>query len=148
MGVSVPSAYDIDVDVTSLPTIIVGGVGPVGPVTVDGIPDSYTIDTTNKIDITNLPKIAISIDPLTIEPIDISVRLKEIPSIRAHVPMNYCVGFSLFGIELANVRLCGESQIITEPYRPNPCEICGPVGQTGNVDPTHGSNAVLGIKEG
>jgi hypothetical protein len=29
------------------------------------------------------------------------------------------------GLELMNVRLCGEAQIITEPYTPNPCETCG-----------------------
>jgi hypothetical protein len=23
--------------------------------------------------------------------------------------------------------LCGEAQIITEPYRPNPCETCGDI---------------------
>jgi hypothetical protein len=29
------------------------------------------------------------------------------------------------------IRLCGEAQIITEPYRPNPCESCG----TGEAKP-------------
>jgi hypothetical protein len=28
-------------------------------------------------------------------------------------------------MELLSLRLCGEAQIITEPYEPNPCEICG-----------------------
>ena len=49
----------------------------------------------------------------------------EIP-IRGHLPADFCVGLSVFGIELMNVRLCGEAQIITEPYHPNPCEVCGP----------------------
>lgn len=141
MGVSIPSNYDHDVDVTSLPTITVGSVGPVGPVTVNGIPDTYHID------ITHLPKIELSIDPLKIEPLDISLRLKEIPSVRAHIPMNYCVGLSLLGFELANVRLCGESQIITEPYRPNPCEVCGHPRLTGTLDPTHKYDTVLRLME-
>lgn len=146
MGVSIPNDYDVDV--TSLPTIYVGSVGPVGPVTVDGIPDTYHID------ITNIPKINLSIDPLKltidplkIEPMDISFRLKEIPSVRAHVPMNYCLGLSLLGIELANLRLCGESQVITEPYKPNPCEVCGPLQSTGTLDPTHVVGSVLTLKE-
>jgi hypothetical protein len=28
-------------------------------------------------------------------------------------------------MELMCVRLCGEAQMITEPYVPNPCERCG-----------------------
>jgi hypothetical protein len=141
MGVSIPNTYEHDVDVTSLPTITVGSVGPVGPVTVNGIPDTYHID------ITHLPKIQLSVDPLKIEPIDVSLRLKEIPSIRAHVPMNYCVGLSMLGIELVNVRLCGESQVITEPYRPNPCEVCDKPQLLGTLDPTHGVETVLSIRE-
>lgn len=138
MGVNVPSTYEHDVDVTSIPTITIGSVGPV---TISGIPDTYHID------ITNLPKISLSIDPLKIEPLDISFKLKEIPAIRAHVPMNYCVGLSLLGFELANIRLCGESQVITEPYRPNPCEICGSPRMLGTVDPDKGFDTVLTLKE-
>lgn len=111
MGVSLPSTYDLDVDVNS--------VGPVGPVSVAGIPDTYNIH------IQKLPKIELSIDPLEIKPVDISIRLKEIPSIRCHLPANFCVGMSLLGLELLAVRLCGEAQVITEPYQPNPCERCG-----------------------
>lgn len=78
-----------------------------------------------------LQKITIGIDPLQlaiapieIKPIDFSFRLKELPSMRVHLPLNYCVGLGLFGFEILSVRLCGEGQIITEPYVPNPCE-CG-----------------------
>jgi hypothetical protein len=28
-------------------------------------------------------------------------------------------------VELLSLRLCGEAQVITEPYHPNPCETCG-----------------------
>jgi hypothetical protein len=28
-------------------------------------------------------------------------------------------------MELMCLRLCGEAQMITEPYHPNPCEVCG-----------------------
>lgn len=54
------------------------------------------------------------------------MRIKEFPNIRAHLPADFTVGLSLLGIELLAVRLCGEAQLITEPYVPNPCEDCGP----------------------
>jgi hypothetical protein len=90
------------------------------------IPTTYTTN----IDVTSLPTIkfdAITINPLTIEPVDVSVRIKEIPSIRAHIPANFAIGLSFLGYDIACVRLCGEAQVITEPYEPNPCEHCGRV---------------------
>jgi hypothetical protein len=47
------------------------------------------------------------------------------------------------GMELLSIRLCGEAQIITEPYKPNPCERCGsqgylPARGTTNVPSSHG----------
>jgi len=98
-------------------------------VDVSGIPSSYDID------LTNIAKIRIGIDPLTIEPLtikplDISVRIKEFPSIRAHIPAAFSLGLSILGYELVCARLCGEAQVITEPYVANPCEHCdepGPV---------------------
>ncbi len=95
----------VDVDVNSLPDLKISEVGAVGPVTLAGIPSSYTVA------ISSLP--------------DLNLRIKEIPSIRAHVPANFRLGFSVFGVELAALHLCGEAQIITEPYLPNPCERCG-----------------------
>jgi len=95
------------------------------------IPTSYDFD------ITNIPKITVGLDPITLNPItlnpitinplDVSVRLKEIPSIRTHIPANFTVGLSVLGYDVACVRLCGEAQVITEPYEPNPCEHCGVV---------------------
>ena len=79
------------------------------------------------IDIDALPTIHLSID--NIPPIQLGVDLKitELPSIRGHLPADFCVGLSLLGFELLSLRLCGEAQIITEPYHPNPCEVCGEV---------------------
>ncbi len=93
-------------------------------VDLEGIPSSFDLD------ITGIPKISIGIDPITLQPItirplDVSVRLKEVPSLRTHVPANFTVGLSVLGYELLCVRLCGEAQVINEPYDPNPCEICG-----------------------
>lgn len=114
----------------SLSTVLGGSLGAVGPVTLAGIPDHYTI-TVDK-----LPKIEIGVDPLqgtltinpvtlNVGPLETSLAIKEIPSVRVHLPANYALALSWFGIEIAAVRLCGEGQVITEPYRPNPCEACG-----------------------
>ena len=99
--VHLPTAH---VDVDSLADLRITDVGSVGPVHLAGIPDSYTVS------ISSLP--------------DLSLRIREIPSIRAHIPANFRLGFSLFGVELASLNLCGEAQIITEPFVPNPCERC------------------------
>lgn len=138
MGVSIPHSYEHDVDITHFPTLTMGSVGPV---TLAGIPDTYHYD------ITGIPKIRLSIDPLKLEPVDVSVRLKEIPSVRTHLPANYCVGVSLMGFEFMNVRLCGESQVITEPYRPNPCEVCGSPRVAGAADLDQRDVAVLKLRE-
>lgn len=96
------------------------------PLHVDhaGIPSNF------KFDVTHLPKIEIGVDPITLNPItvkplDVSVRIKEIPSIRTHIPALFTLGLSILGYELVCARLCGEAQVITEPYEPNPCERCG-----------------------
>jgi hypothetical protein len=104
-------------------------------VDLSGIPSSYTLD------VTHLPKIEIALDPIELEPItvnplDVSVRLKEIPSIRTHVPALFTLGLSVLGFELVCARLCGEAQVITEPYEPNPCEHCGKPHRTPVPVPT------------
>jgi hypothetical protein len=97
---------------------------------IEGIPQDYSIAITEipridialeKIDI-EFERIDIALEPIEIKPMDFSIRLKEIPSIRAHLPLNYQVCLALFGFELVKLRLCGEGQLITEPYVPNPCE--------------------------
>ena len=42
-------------------------------------------------------------------------------------PANFKVGFNLFGSEFFSVNLCGQGQVITEPYVPNPCECPNPL---------------------
>jgi hypothetical protein len=88
---------------------------------VAGIPDTFHIL------VEKLPKIQLGVDPvtLTLNPVELNLSVKEIPSIRGHLPADFSVGLSLLGMELLTVRLCGEAQIITEPYVPNPCEMCG-----------------------
>jgi hypothetical protein len=124
---SVSSLPPVSAAVTALPDLRITDVGPVGPVTLAGIPDSYTVA------ISSLP--------------DLNLRIREIPNIRAHIPANFRLGLSVFGVELAALNLCGEAQVITEPFVPNPCEKCGSPrtpslsGQPGNIA------AVLRLKD-
>ncbi len=127
MGVSIPQPFHSVLD---------------GPVSVSGIPSTFTINVDNlpeiKLNIDNLPEVKLNIDhipkiELGVDPVEI--RLTELPSIRGHLPADFCVGLSIMGMELMNVRLCGEAQIITEPYRPNPCEVCLPMREVGHLPP-------------
>jgi len=113
---SIPKDYHVDLDVVS-------------SVQLGGLPTAY------RIDINSLPKIQIAVDPITINPVDVSVRLKEVPSVRAHIPAVFTVGFSILGLQLASIRLCGEAQVINEPYIPNPCEQCDGSMLAMNVPP-------------
>ena len=105
VDVNVLDLPPVDVNVNSLPDMRITDIGPVGPVTLAGIPSSYTVG------VTSLP--------------DVNLRIREIPSLRVHIPANFRLGFTVMGVELAALHLCGEAQVITEPYVPNPCERCG-----------------------
>ena len=117
-------------------------LGPVGPVTVDGIPSTFHIDVDHLPD--PLPKLTLGIDPLTINPVtatltltpvDLNLSIKELPETRTHLPAEFCVGITLLGIPLLSMRLCGEAQMISEAYRPNPCERCGSPAQDPGTAP-------------
>ena len=60
-------------------------MGAVGPVTVDGIPDTFHLD------VQHLPKIQVGLDPvtLTVNPVDVGIRLEKIPDIRGHLPADF-----------------------------------------------------------
>jgi hypothetical protein len=104
----------LDVDLLGIPTDF--------DLDLSGIPSDFSLD------VTNLPNIKI-------EPLELSLAITSIPSIRTHVPSTYTIGLSILGYELVALRLCGETQVITEPFHPNPCEICGRVHRT--PDATH-----------
>jgi hypothetical protein len=111
-----------------------------------GLPQPLSIAFSSdplSVGVTEIPKLSVGIDPLTIEPLqatlapltvepltltikplDLSISLKELPSIRAHLPAHFTFGLSILGRELFCARVCGEAQVITEPYEPNPCERC------------------------
>lgn len=122
MSISIPQPFHTQV-----------GVAQPFRVRAEGIPSAFTFGVTElptaTIEVDALPTIHLSVDnipriPIAFEPIEI--RLTAIPSVRTHLPADFAVGFSLWGQEIGAIRLCGEAQIITEPYRPGPCEVCGP----------------------
>jgi hypothetical protein len=136
MGVTIPQPFQTDLS---------GSLGSVGPVTVAGIPDTFTIK------ITQLPQIDLKLEPVTLNPvtldlgpIDLNLSITKIPDIRAHLPANFSVGLSLLGMDLMCIRLCGEAQVITEPYVRNPCEYCGEAPGTGPIRRV-GANAPIPI---
>jgi hypothetical protein len=104
MSVSIPSSFDFGIDL---------GVD----LDISGIPTSYNINAA-----VAPMSLALNLSPIELKPIDFSLRLKEIPAIRAHLPLDYRVGLTLLGSEVLCIRLCGQGQVITEPYVANPCE--------------------------
>ena len=108
------------------------------------IPDTYSFGVTEfpaiSFSVESLPTIALRVEQIPqirFEVAPVEIRLTEFPSVRTHLPADFALGFSLWGMEIGALRLCGEAQIITEPYRPNPCETCGP---TITRPPTTGPN--------
>lgn len=117
MSLSFPNPWTFNINPVDVDLALSGNVGV-------GLALSGNIGIAlQKINI-GIDPIQLAIAPIEIKPIDFSFRLKELPSMRVHLPLNYCVGLALFGYEILSVRLCGEGQVITEPYVPNPCE-CG-----------------------
>lgn len=115
MSVDIPQPFVLD---GGIDTHLGGGVdtrlsGSVGT-NITGIPDHLTLS------IDRLPKISLGVDP-----VDLSLSIKSLPSMRIHLPADFRVGLSLFGLELLTVRLCGQAMAINEPYVANPCEQCG-----------------------
>ena len=129
MGVDIPQPFNSTVSGPGGSAIAVNATA-----TVSGIPDTFHID------VDKLPKIQLGIDPVTLNPItlnpvDVTLAISKIPDVRAHLPADFHVGLSVLGMELMCVRLCGEAQMITEPYEPNPCERCGAPARVVNVRP-------------
>lgn len=131
MGVDVPDDYEIDLNLD-------GGVTLDGDMQIDSdlrirelprIEIGVTEIPEVQIGITRIPKIKLGVDP-----VDLSIRLKEIPSIRMHLPAQFRVGMSLLGRELMAISLCGEAQVITEDYVPNPCEDCSPGNEKAEAE--------------
>ncbi|MEA2876669.1 MAG: hypothetical protein QOF14_1865 [Hyphomicrobiales bacterium] len=110
------STFHLDLDVIAPITI---NPITINPLTINPLTLTLTPLTINPLTLTLTPL------TVTVTPIDFTLRIKEIPSVRVHFPVDYGVCVGVLGVELLNVRLCGQAQVITEPYVPNPCE-CRP----------------------
>jgi hypothetical protein len=113
----------VAIDVVGLPSINVGLGIKIDPLELKLDPLELKIDP---LDIKVEP-LDIKVEPLDIkvEPLDMSFRIKEIPSVRVHFPVDYRFCVALLGTELMSLQICGQGQVITEPYVPNPCECRG-----------------------
>ncbi len=87
---------------------------------VKELPRIELADVNSNIRVKELPRI--EIDAKTTSTVNLAI--KEIPDVRAHLPSHYNLGISIFGVEIVNFSLCGESQMITEKYVPKRMEIC------------------------
>lgn len=115
----VPTSFTIGI--SDLPSLDVSVEKiPVLHLSVDAIPPVH-------LSLDAIPPVHINIDtlpPIKVELAPLEIKLSEVPSTRVHIPADFAISLSLFGIDFGAVRLCGEAQVITEPYKPNACEIC------------------------
>lgn len=150
MSVSVPQPFRTSVTVAQpFRTQLEGipGSFTVGVTEVPLVPVSVTVESVPvlrlsveqipqiRVSVDELPPVHVSIDklpPINVELAPVEIRLTEVPSTRVHIPADFAVSLSLMGMDFGAIRLCGEAQVITEPYRPNPCEICS---RQATVDP-------------
>jgi hypothetical protein len=130
-GPSIPSDYTFtlqgdsqaistDVAVTQLPTFEIAvtqfpETTVNTNVTLESLPTIFS-----SVAVTQIPTIYSSVAVTELP--TVKVALTEIPSQRVHLPSHYQVCFSLFGIELWSLSLCGETQAINEKYVPRRTE--------------------------
>jgi len=84
------------------------------PPIVSTVTTLSTVTTSSSVAITEIP-------PITT---NLNIAVTEIPEQRIHYPAHYQLGFSLLGMEIWGLSLCGEAQVINEKYVPRRTEIC------------------------
>jgi hypothetical protein len=109
-AIAVKSLPTFEIDVQNLPKVVTSS-----DVSIKEIPKIVTSsDITTKVAITEIPTITT----------DLNVAIIQIPEQRVHLPAHFQLGFSLLGVELWNLSLCGEAQVINEKYVPRRTEEC------------------------
>lgn len=142
MSVDIPNPMGINLDI--LGPVELGRIS-VDPVTVNpltasiqGIPTAFSLDIRELplVDV-NLRKVQLGVDPLalSLQPVALAIAITELPPVRVHFPAHFRLGVTLLGKELAAFEWCGEAQMITEPYVPNPAERCSPPRVVREVSP-------------
>lgn len=81
------------------------------------------VETESGIRIRELPQINLAVEKIPPITTNLNLAIKEVPEQRYHMPAYYHVGFSLFGLEVFRLSLCGESQVINEKYVPRRMEL-------------------------
>ena len=145
MGVDIPNSYTVTLAPQPLQTgVTVSGVG-LNDIHIKEIPhitlDPVTLNA--NIAVTEIPHI--TLDPVTL---NANIAITEIPSLRVHMPARFDFGISLLGLEVLTFSLCGEAMIITEPYVPNECEICGRPRRLPEPQPDEPTPGTPGVRAG
>jgi len=82
------------------------------------------LDSNSKVELDSRSKVDMGLN---------DIRIKELPKIelelsvkptRVHVPTHYEMCFSLLGMEMFKLGVCGETMVIAEPYIPHKTEGC------------------------
>ena len=84
------------------------------PKIVSDVTTASTVTANTSIAITEIP-------PITT---NLNIAVTQIPEQRVHYPAHYQLGFTLFGMEVWSLSLCGEAQVINENYVPRRTEVC------------------------
>lgn len=134
-GPSIPSDYTFQFGGTAGPTIQVNA--GLDDIEVKSLPrfdialaECVPITFNTNVAVKELPQIDASVGTTLaiteIPPItsNVNVAVTEIPEQRVHVPAHYQLAFSLFGVEIWSLSLCGETQAINEKYVPRRTEEC------------------------
>ena len=94
------------------------------PQTVDTnvrVKEFVPVTVNSNVAVTQMPVIKTEVSIKEIPQVNFA--LKEVPELRVHYPAHYEVGFSLFGLPIWSISLCGETQAINEKYVPRRTEI-------------------------
>ena len=113
--VRIKEVPEVQYNLTHLPRIEFGDIK-----TNSTLTSTSTVGVTAALSVKELPKIVLEADTTS----NVNIAIKEIPDVRAHLPAHYDLGISLFGVEIIRFSLCGESQFITEKYKPRSPEVC------------------------
>ena len=120
-GSMIQADYGLDsIVVKSLPTfeIDVTGLPKVESSSDISIKESPTIVTSSNV------TLSVAITEIPTITTDLNIAITEIPEQRVHLPAHFQLCFSLLGVELWNLSLCGEAQVINEKYVPRRTEQC------------------------
>ena len=130
-GPSIPSDYTVKFGGTAGPIIQVDGdldnihVKELPRFEI-GVKEFVPVTVNSNVAVTQLPtvKTDISIKEIPTITSNVNIAVTDIPEQRVHYPAHYQLGFSLFGVEIWSISLCGETQAINEKYVPRRTETC------------------------